>query len=58
LTEFKDKDGNTLVWVFHAPGRVWKERWVAFTNSSEFIYHKGDRDSAFKWAEDYIRSML
>jgi len=44
--------------VFHAPGRVWKERWVAFTNSSEFIYHKGDRDSAFKWAEDYIRSML
>ncbi len=54
MHEFKDEEGNTLVWVFPSPGRIWKDRWIAFTNSGEFIYHKGNKDSAFKWAIDYV----
>lgn len=54
MREFKDGRGNTLVWVFPSPGRFWKDRWVAFTNSGEFIYHKGTKDSAYDWAKNYV----
>jgi len=26
---------------------------VAFTNGNEFVYFKGSRDEAMKWANDY-----
>ncbi len=50
-----DSGGNVLVYVFASPGRIWKDRWVAFTNSDQFVYHKGSKDSAFNWAKEYIR---
>lgn len=54
MHEFKDAEGNTLVWVFPSEGRFWKDRWIAFTNSGEFIYHKGSKDSAYNWAREYV----
>lgn len=56
-TEFRDQKGNPAVWVFASPGRIWKDRWVAFTNGDEFVYFKGSRDDVFKWANDYLKSL-
>ena len=50
------RDGNPILWVFPSPGRIWKERWVAFTNGDSFVYFKGSRDEVFKWAHRYITS--
>lgn len=54
IQTFTDKQGNPAVWVFASPGRIWKDRWVAFTSGSEFVYFKGSRDEALKWASDYV----
>ena len=54
VTEFRNREGDILVWVFPSPGRIWKDRWVAFANCNEFDYFKGTRDQVFKWADDYI----
>jgi hypothetical protein len=43
-----------VLWVFPSPGRVWKDRWVAFTNSEEFNYFKGSEEEVFKWADVHI----
>ena len=51
---FTDCDGNPVLWVFPSPGRVWKDRWVAFTNGNEFVYFKGNREEVIEWANDYI----
>ena len=51
---FADCDGNPVLWVFPSPGRVWKDRWVAFTNSEEFNYFKGSKEEVFKWADAYL----
>ena len=51
---FTDCDGNPVLWVFPSPGRVWKDRWVAFTNGNEFVYFKGTREEVIEWANDYI----
>ena len=48
------RDGTPILWVFPSPGRIWKERWVAFTNSNEFCYHKGSQQEVFKWAKEYM----
>jgi hypothetical protein len=57
MREFKDGDGNILVWVFPSPGRFWKDRWVAFTNSGEIIYFKGTKDLVYQWAKDYVEKI-
>ncbi len=54
VVTFTDCDGNPVLWVFPSPGRVWKDRWVAFTNSEEFNYFKGSKNKVFKWADDYL----
>ena len=51
---FTDCDGNPVLWVFPSPGRIWKDRWVAFTNSEEFNYFKGSKDEVFKRADAYL----
>ena len=48
------RGGNPMLWVFPSPGRIWKERWVAFTNDDSFVYFKGSRDEVFKWAQEYM----
>lgn len=53
MRTFTDKRGNPVVYVFASPGRFWKDRWVAFTSGNEFVYFKGSRDEAMKWANDY-----
>ena len=50
------RDGNPILWVFPSPGRIWKERWVAFTNDDSFVYFKGSRDEVLEWAQRYITS--
>lgn len=54
ITEFRGPEGDILVWVFPSPGRIWKDRWVAFTNSDQFQYFKGSREEVFKWTERYL----
>lgn len=54
MQTFTDSKGNPAVWVFASPGRIWKDRWVAFTNGDEFVYLKGTRDEVLKWANDYV----
>lgn len=54
ITEFRGPAGDILVRVFPSPGRIWKDRWVAFANSTEFEYCKGSRDQVFKWADDFV----
>ena len=54
VVTFTDCDGNPVLWVFPSPGRVWKDRWVAFTNGNEFVYFKGNREEVIEWANDYI----
>ena len=54
MKTFTDCDGNPVLWVFPSPGRVWKDRWVAFTNGNEFVYFKGNREEVIEWANDYI----
>jgi hypothetical protein len=51
---FNDSDGNPMVWVFPCPGRIWKDRWVAFTNGELFKYWKGSRQECIDWADRYI----
>lgn len=52
LTYFRD--GNPVVWVFPSEGRIWKDRWVAFTNGDQFKYVKGSQQEVMKWANDYM----
>lgn len=47
------RDGNPILWVFPSPGRIWKERWVAFTNDDSFVYFKGSREEVLEWAAKY-----
>lgn len=47
------RDGNPILWVFPSPGRIWKERWVAFTNDDSFVYFKGSREEVMTWANNY-----
>ena len=47
---FHDPNGNPKVWVFPSEGRIWKDRWVAFTNSDEFRYFKGSQSQCLAWA--------
>ena len=54
ITEFRGPEGDILVWVFPSPGRIWKERWVAFTNDDSFVYFKGSREEVMAWASDYV----
>ena len=54
VVTFTDCDGNPVLWVFPSPGRVWKDRWVAFTNSEEFNYFKSSEEEVFKWADAYL----
>lgn len=51
---FRNEEGHPVIWVFPSPGRVWKDRWVAFTNGNEFQYHKGSREEVVRWAEHYM----
>lgn len=53
---FNDSDGNPMVWVFPCPGRIWKDRWVAFTNGELFKYWKGSRQECIDWAENYLKA--
>ena len=55
---FNDSDGNPMVWVFPCPGRIWKDRWVAFTNGELFKYWKGSRQECIDWADRYITGEL
>ena len=48
------RQGNRKVSVFPSPGKFWKTRWVAFPESDEFKYFKGEQDEAFKWAAKYL----
>ena len=45
-----------MVWVFPCPGRIWKDRWVAFTNGELFKYWKGSRQECIDWAENYLKA--
>jgi len=54
ITELRNSEGDILVWVFFSPGKIWKDRWVAFANSAEFEYCKGSREQVFKWADDFV----
>ena len=54
ITEFRGPQGDILVWVFPSPGRIWKDRWVAFTNSEDFKYFKGSQQEVISWANDYM----
>jgi hypothetical protein len=53
---FNDSDGNPMVWVFPCPGRIWKDRWVAFTNGELFKYWKGSRQECIDWAANYLKA--
>ena len=55
---FKDSGGNPMVWVFPCPGRIWKDRWVAFTQGELFKYHKGSREECIVWAECFTKGEL
>ena len=54
MRTFTDSQGNPVVWVFASPGRIWKDRWVAFTNGDEFVYFKGSRDEVMQWARNFV----
>lgn len=54
----KSPDGAPVVWVFQTPGRIFKERWAAFTNREEFLWKKGTREEVELWAEEYARNLL
>ena len=48
-----NEEGHPILWVFPSPGRVWKDRWVAFTNGDEFKYFKGSRDDVMSWVKEF-----
>jgi hypothetical protein len=55
---FADSDGNPMVWVFPCPGRIWKDRWVAFTHGEAFKYWKGSREECIDWANSFTRGVI
>tara|TARA_R110000868_G_scaffold97886_2_gene269370 strand:- start:173 stop:373 length:201 start_codon:yes stop_codon:yes gene_type:complete len=50
---YHNDDGELVAWVFPSPGKIWKSRWVAFTNREEFVWFKGEKDAARAWASKY-----
>lgn len=54
MEAFIDETGTPVLWVFKSPGKYWKSRWVAFTNSDEFTYFKGEEQAVRAWAADYM----